>query len=333
MRSDSFSAFEGARSMAKRRSGFTLIELLVVIAIIAILVGLLLPAVQKVREAAGRTACSNNMKQLGLGLNNYLSEYGKFPAGMLRNNEEWNNPASAGPKTPPRPAMYANRAQYWQWWPWGVFTLPYIERQELFSRVNFRVTPFWQQPLNGTPVKQFQCPWDARSELVINYPSGGSTQKVALTAYFGVSGTNQFRFDGILAVNTMRSTSDVQDGLSNTLLVGEKPPSYHNPPASYGEYGWWFAGVGAPDPAYLGATDVILGVAEKKTATASTVESFRPGSLNDPLDEHKWHYWSVHPGGSMFVFGDGSVKYLLFSAAKVLPAMATISGGEAFDLP
>jgi len=317
--------------------GFTLIELLVVIAIIAILIALLVPAVQKVREAASRTQCINNLKQQGLALHGHHDAKKRFPS-ACQIGQSWytgyiRNPPPSGinPNT-----GYPSEGPFFSW----VYQIsPYIEQKAVFSAFNKDAWPWYQyfpngQTINSSPAVIFQCPADSRSSLQCN--DGGNF--VALTAYLGVNGQDQFKEDGgqdgILFVNSAIRLPVISDGSSNTLLVGERPPSNDL------YYGWMWAGSG--DSPYFGTTDVALGVREGTGgAPNSARDFFRPGDLNDPNNIHRFHYWSLHPGGGNWLFADGSVRFISYAAGNagtgyasqtVMGALASRNGSEAVTL-
>jgi prepilin-type N-terminal cleavage/methylation domain-containing protein/prepilin-type processing-associated H-X9-DG protein len=291
------------------RGGYTLVEVLVAIAIIAILLALLLPAVQKTRAAAARLRCQNNLKQLGLSLHNYHNTATGFPPGL---------------------SVTADGGKY-AYLGWPARLLPYIEQDALWHQVEtaFATDPnpasFYGYPpherLLGTVVGLFNCPADPR----LPGPTTVYTIPVAFTSYLGVSGVDQERRDGVLALDSRVRLTDVQDGTSSTLLLGERPPS------ATLRYGWWYRGWGQRKD---GSGEMLLGARELNTSQSSCPfepSHFQDGLLNDPCS--MLHFWSPHSGGANFAFADGSVRFLRYSADDVLPALATRAGGEAVTVP
>jgi len=309
-----------------RRSAFTLIELLVVIAIIAVLIGLLLPAVQKVRAAAERLQCVNNLKQMGLALHNYHDTRGVFP------------PAIADGQVPPDP---------FRWLSWQARIMQWIEQGALYQNMEAAFasgySPFSNPPHIGfsTPQAIYRCPSDQR-QYVASYANGpgGLSLNVAFTGYLGCNGRNLRSYDGILYWNSKVKMMDVADGLSNTFLVGERPPSWDL------WFGWWYAGAGQLDTAYsparnTGSCDVTIGGAEINIHTVGIPQTdncptgpyaYTAGSILNPCDT--FHYWSLHSGGSNFLFGDGSCRFVTYEVgAPLMKALSTRSGGEPVSPP
>jgi len=300
------------------RRAFTLIELLVVMAIISILIGLLLPAVQKVREAAARMKCANNLKQIGLALHNYHDAAGEFPAPRPVNKKGEFVPAGIAAYVT-IPYTEANVGS------WMYRLLPYLEQGNLHAQalggakvadVAPKLMTVW-----GTAVPGYECPSDPRAGQ--QYVVG--TLKYNLTGYAGVTGTDETATggnakNGLFAVGSAAGLpkisvriASVADGTSNTVAVGERPPSADL------QWGRWF----------LTDTNSLLGYPNLATnAGGCTVpRQYEADNVNDKC---AWtHYWSSHSGGANWLFADGSVHFLRYgSGAKVLPALATIAGGE-----
>jgi prepilin-type N-terminal cleavage/methylation domain-containing protein/prepilin-type processing-associated H-X9-DG protein len=315
-----------------RRPAFTLIELLVVIAIIAVLIGLLLPAVQKVREAAARAKCANNLKQLGLALHAYHDANGTLPA--ARPYSQPANPPSgvtgsfttAG-WTIPLPPTYDSFGS------WIFRSLPYLEQgnapTQFFSSTSATLAPNYYN-LAAIQFAVLSCPSDGQA-------GGAGATGSGYTSYAGVTGNDEWNErgyvgsnarNGIFAVNTWwytytrvkgRSLISVTDGLSNTLMVGERPPALN---------------VAAGDPviaAWL-ANDfyTLLAIPNNETAWrpgCATPAEFGPDTPTNRCAP--MHYWSPHPGGANFLLGDGSVRYFSYGATlTTIRPMASATGGE-----
>jgi prepilin-type N-terminal cleavage/methylation domain-containing protein/prepilin-type processing-associated H-X9-DG protein len=289
------------------RGGMTLLECIVVIAIIGVLLALLIPAVHRVRETANAAQCKSNMRQIGLALHHYHDTEKTLPAGLT-------SPGGKG--------AYGFMG-------WHTRILPYVEGSALWSQAveAYSVTQTFQKSpphILDRIVSVYECPSDPRTGSVADVKG----TKVALTSYLGVEGTNQFRHDGMLYLDSHTRLGDVKDGLSNTLMVGERPPSADL------RLGWWYAGMGQNQD---GSAEMVLGVRERNFGTWSGVcppgpYMFGPGRMSQQCDA--FHFWSPHlGGGAHFLFADGSVRFLSYSANSILPALATRAGGEAVAAP
>ena len=189
------------------RRAFTLIELLVVIAIIAVLIGLLVPAVQKVREAAARTQCRNNLKQIGLALHNYHDRNKRLPPGYVS-------------------AVAADNSDLGPGWGWAAQILPDLEQAPLLRQINF--TADIGATVNAAPrvvsLPIFLCPSDNGPPT---FTASGTNATIAFGNYVGMFGTDEITDDpgagnGIFYRNSKVRLTDITDGTSNTLMVGER---------------------------------------------------------------------------------------------------------------
>lgn len=295
-------------SLLSRRSGFTLIELLVVIAIIGVLIGLLLPAVQRVRDAANRVKCQNNLKQMGLALHGYHDVYGVLPPGVH---------TGLG-------SMLS----------FHVFILPHMEQVSLFRRFNFAATydTAANLALGLDLVPSYQCP--TATQLFTQYGSGEwSGGKMTYTNhYYGVAGpigtnpqtgvaytsltTNQGNeaTQGMLGMGSHVRFTDVTDGTSNTLMLGEM--SWSN--ANY--YRVWTRGT----------FDDTTNPDRDTTCCRNVANAINSTAYNGGNNANNTSFGSDHGSrGANFALGDGSVRWLGANISLgVYLSLASSNGGE-----
>jgi prepilin-type N-terminal cleavage/methylation domain-containing protein/prepilin-type processing-associated H-X9-DG protein len=297
----------------KSRQAFTLIELLVVIGIIAVLVGLLLPAVQKVREAANRLACSNNLKQIGLAALNYENTYGGLP-----------------PRCNVQPPYRG----------WGPYLLPYIEQGNIARIYHFDLN--YYDPGNGQavkiPVKTFTC-LSAPPDRVVAIVDVNGVPTGTLGAegdYFAPNSVDAYWWPepqktqaademqaAAMARNLVRSLADISDGSSNTLLVSELA----------GRPGYWIKGVlqpfeGERFPAWWGPwASYNSAIYKTWSLDGQTTGGFCTINCNN-----SWGIYSFHVGGANAVFVDGSVHFLREGLDRdVFAGLVTRAGGEVIN--
>jgi prepilin-type N-terminal cleavage/methylation domain-containing protein/prepilin-type processing-associated H-X9-DG protein len=329
-----------------KRKGFTLIELLVVIAIIAVLVGLLVPAVQKVREAASRMSCSNNMKQIGLAMHNYHDTNGFFPAAM------YDMVAPGNPSG-------TNHS-------WRAFTLDYIEQGNVGKIYDHN--QHWFAPANqnaiATKIKTFRCPSAPEGTLVNQVTKKGArpamtfAQPLGKTDYDTVNGVKAFtyaavmglpysgktdnaRYDGvtrsIMQKNVPTNIASIGDGSSNTLFITEcssRPDIWVNSkitfPYSVANLTGNDEGVSWSDsegPFSIDLCDANGVVAPKDVLVNLSIYN----KIMNVTNQNE--VFSFHPSGANACFGDGSVRFLKSSMTpQVFVATATRQGGEVVNI-
>lgn len=319
---------------SRRRSGFTLIELLVVISIIAVLISLLLPAVQSAREAARRAQCFNNLRQIGLGMHNYLSANDVFPAGALYSEDDTF-----------RSSGTVVRSNYIGW---AVAILPYAEQTQIYNAYNSLVNN-WQvsnQTVISTKLSMYICPSDIQADVyTASFAIGGPTipySNIAPASYKGVAGrystpspgtelfwdfasfvrdlapSMQAESRGILSVAGVGGFSNVRiaeviDGSSNTYLVGEYASRTPTNARAMWATSWAYMALGSAGP-----NQGVRGIPDFAICTTYIA-----------ANRCNRAFASFHPNVMNFVMADGSVRTIKrFIDAVIYQNLATMKGNE-----
>jgi prepilin-type N-terminal cleavage/methylation domain-containing protein/prepilin-type processing-associated H-X9-DG protein len=296
-----------------RRIGYTLVELLVVIAIIGIFIGLLLPAVQKVRAAAQKVSCASQMRSISVATINYHDAHDRFP-----------------PSFQPRRLS----GDYYHL-SWLARLTPFLDQEPLWRQIESDYTtnpiPFRnpQHQAISLKVHPFQCPSDPVANVVWNISGNTTAQNaIAFTSYLGNLGLSYQQQNGVIVLGQRVSIASISDGTSQTLLLVERVPSADR------YYGWWYAGHGQRNS---GSLDFVMGVRELNGLKTHPHYGWYEKCPDGPYHLRIWRdkdqcsVFAVggnHGSSTNFAFADGSVRTLGLASDKLLPSLATRSGGE-----
>ncbi len=294
-----------ASANTNTRLGFTLIEVMVVLGVVSLLTALLLPAVQKARESARRIECLSRVRQLALAAHQFQDLHGHLPSGT-----ELTEMSSGIP-------TYRS---------WITRLLPHLDSSALYDSIESAYRDSPDSPFRSERHGEFKkalahvsCPSDPRASKPQFCEVFGIT--AGMTSYIGSTGTNNRLQDGVFFGGSQIRFRDIRDGLSNTLLIGERPPS-----ADF-RFGWWYAGVGLDGKGLL---DHHLGSAELNTWESGC--RLGPYSLGFGSDRTghcgQFQYWSYHDQSVTFALSDGSVRGISEIDTAVFTALGSRSGGE-----
>lgn len=338
-----------------RRPAFTLIELLVAVAVLSLLLSLLLPAVQAVRESARRTVCRTNLEQIGVALHSYVGTYRTFPPGYIfdaasappppsgtgtnpppQSLRRDDRPANGGrtPKPyiydslPPAPVLPPNDPG----WGWFAMLLPQVEQKPLFDQIDFHraVAAPGNLDLIRRPLEVVNCPSDVGTGLFpVLDDAGTAVAEAEATSYaacfgkFGLINIAPDDGDGLFQRNSRVRPENVTDGLSHTLAIGERSAGFAKAP---------WAGVITPGTVRTTPGAPVYGSTIEQ-APCMALARIGTRGFNDPFSE-PYDFFSFHPGLVNFAFGDGTVRGLSEGVdLSVLHALATRAGGEAVRIP